>query len=116
MWTLLMSNTLLGRLMAGVAALVVAFVCGYAYKAHKVKVAEASQTTAQTTTTAAVNATDNQTIKTLQQQLKTQAAYQARLLVLIEDAKRANPATSSDCRIPDGVRDALNADLATAAR
>lgn len=93
-----------------------AFASGYAYKSHKVAVEQASQTTAQTTTTAAVGAVDAQTVKVLQDRLKSQVAYSARLMRMIEEAKNANPATSASCRIPDGVRDALNADLAPAAR
>jgi len=117
MWSLLMAPKVAG---AWAASVVVAFACGYGTKAYWVSIEKAkqhgAQTTVTTTTTAAVTATDNLQISALNARLAQAAVTQQQLLKMIQEARHANNADGVNCRIPDGVRDAINADLATGAR
>ena len=92
---------------------------GWTYKWHTDSVRDAAvaatQTTAQTTVDAGAKASDAVTVDTLKSQLTVAQSTTAGLLKYIKDLQNANPA-SVDCRVPDGLRASINADLAAAAR
>jgi hypothetical protein len=100
---------------AALAALVISFGMGYLYRAHVDSVKQATQTaivkTADTVASAVVATADTKTDATLQRKLTAANARAASLQQQIEAARNANPAPA-DCRLPDGLRDALSRDLA----
>lgn len=104
-------------LMAVIAlgALFISFGCGYLYRAHVDSVKQATQTaivkTADAVASSTVATADTKTDATLQRKLTAANARAASLQQQIEAARNANPAPA-DCRLPDGLRDALSRDLA----
>lgn len=100
---------------AALAACAISFGSGYLYRAHvdSVKQAAINATvrTAETVASAAVATADTKTDATLQRKLNAANARAASLQQQIEAARNANPAPA-DCRLPDGLRDAVNRDLA----
>jgi hypothetical protein len=92
------------------------FAAGYLYKGHRDSLAEAAllatQTTAQVTTQAATSAADAIQIQSLQSALSLAQARATTIQRSIKEAANANPSTSV-CRLPDGLRESINASLAT---
>lgn len=92
---------------------------GYVYKAHRVAVElaahQATQDTAQATAQAGAQASDTIQIDTLKSQLAAANSRANSLQRRIAELSNANPPALA-CRLPDGLRDAINADLATVAR
>lgn len=105
-----------------VAALALSFGTGYSYKAYRVSLdtaaVTAKQDTAQQTVTTTVKVTDTAALKRLNQRIADAQARATYLETLINEAANARPpaAVDADCRLPDGLRDAINADLATGTR
>lgn len=95
------------------------FTTGYVYKWHRVSLEQAAhdatQTTAQITTTAGAAASDTVQIDTLKSQLATATNRATALQRRINELSNANPAALT-CRLPDGLRESINADLAPVAR
>ena len=95
------------------------FGAGYAYKWHRVSVEDAArqatQETAQVTADAGAKASDSVSITHLQSQLAASTSLTTRLLQQIKDQQNATPA-SDTCRLPPGLRDAVNASLAAGSR
>jgi hypothetical protein len=100
---------------ATLAACAISFGAGYLYRAHVDSVKTATQTavvkTADKLASAVVATADTKTDATLQRKLSAANARAASLQQQIEAARNANPAPA-DCRLPDGLRDALSRDLA----
>lgn len=100
------------------AATMAGYGIGYAHRAHLCTVAEVKQEataiTAKTTTTAATKATDKAAIQRLEAQLASAKDRADALQALINEDRDATPAPAHPdlCRLPDRLRDALNADLA----
>jgi hypothetical protein len=92
------------------------FSAGYAYKWHRDSLADearvAKQETVTTTATAAVAAVDTQAIARLKTALAATASRAASLEQALKDQSHATPAPA-DCALPSGLRDQINADLAT---
>lgn len=92
---------------------------GYLYKAHRVAVdqaaLQATQDTAQLTAQAGAQAADTIQIDTLKSQLAAANSRANSLQRRIAELSHANPPALT-CRLPDGLRDAINADLAPGAR
>lgn len=99
-------------------ALLVAFVAGVAtgYGWHYVRTAkaeaavEARQETTETTVQTTVATVDTAALDALKAKLAVADRRAASLQARIEEYRRANPAPA-DCRLPDGLRDAINHDL-----
>jgi hypothetical protein len=97
------------------AAVALATALGYAggYATHYLKTAkrdaavEARQETTQQAATATVTAVDTAAIDALKSKLAASDRRAAALQARIEEYRRANPAPV-DCRLPDGLRDAIN--------
>ena len=89
---------------------------GYLYRWHVDSVKDAGRqataTTAQVTANAGAAASDTVTIASLQSQLSSANAWAASLQTRIKDAQNAK-APDVACRMPDGVREAINANLST---
>jgi hypothetical protein len=96
-------------------ALALATALGYAggYATHYLKAAkrdaavEARQETTQQVTTAAVTVVDTAAIDALKSKLAVSDRRAATLQARIEEYRSANP-SPVDCRLPDGLRDAIN--------
>ena len=71
---------------------------------------EATTTAISTGSQAAANASDTQTSTRLQAAISKLKADKASLQAQIEELRNARPA-SPDCRLPDGLRDAINRSL-----
>jgi hypothetical protein len=101
--------------LVAIAACAISFGTGYLYRAHVDGVKQAAVTatikTADKVAVAAVAAADTSTDKRLQTKLNAANARAASLQQQIEAARNANP-PAPDCRLPDGLRDALSRDLA----
>lgn len=103
-------------------AVLLSFFTGYGYKAYRVSLDNAAvtakQDTAQKITTTTVQATDKTTLNRLTSRLATAEAHASRLETLINEASHARTpaAVDADCRLPDRLRDAINADLAPGAQ
>lgn len=102
-----------------IAFLLWTFLCltaGYLYKWHRVSVElaaqAATQNAAQTTTDAAAIATDTVQIDTLTSKLAAAKERESALQRRIAELSNAKPAALT-CRLPDGLRESINADLAT---
>ena len=92
------------------------FASGYAYKAHRVQVEQAAtkatQEAVSVTADASAKASDTIALQALKSQLDASATLTTRLLGQIKALQNANPAPAVSCRIPDGLREQVNADLA----
>lgn len=95
------------------------FIGGYAYRWHQDSVAEAArqatQETAQVTAVAGANAADDVSITRLQTALAASTSLTNRLLQQIKEQQNASPAADV-CRLPSGLRDAINSSLASDTR
>lgn len=93
-----------------------AFGAGYAYKWHRDSLAdakvEARRETVVATVKAAAAAVDTQALVRLKATLATANTRAAALEQTIKDQSNATPAIAA-CRLPDGLREQINADLAT---
>lgn len=111
------------RILVGILALIIwSLLCagtGYLYKGHRVAIAEAernaTQQAATTTATAATTAVDTQALSKMQNALAAAKTKAATLEQLLKAQSHATPAPV-DCRLNDGLRDQINADLAAGAR
>lgn len=110
---------ILARVAAFLTWSLVCMSAGYLYKAHRVAVEhaahQATQETAQLTAQAGAQAADTIQIDTLKAQLTAANSRAQSLQRRIAELSHANPAATT-CRLPDGLRDAINADLAPVAR
>ncbi|RQS39763.1 hypothetical protein DIE01_16250 [Burkholderia sp. Bp8990] len=101
--------------LAVIAACAISFGAGYLYRAHVDTVKQASVTaavkTADAVASAVVATADTKTDATLQKRLNAAQSRAAALQQQIDEARNANP-PAADCRLPDGLRDALGAQLA----
>ena len=89
---------------------------GYLYKGHRDAVADAAlnatQNATSVTTGAATAASDGVQVATLKSQLAASGQTQSALLRQITELqKNANPSDTSVCRIPDGLRASINANI-----
>jgi hypothetical protein len=95
---------------------VLSFCAGYLYRVHLDDVTQAAATatvqTAETAASAAVATADTHIDTTLQKRLNAATSRAAALQRQITDAQHATPAPA-DCRLSDGLRSALNGDLAS---
>jgi hypothetical protein len=109
----------LQRVLSSVLALAVwsaaAFGAGYLTKGHRDSLAdakiEAKQETAATTVKAAATTIDNQALVRLKSALATANSRAETLEQIIKDQANATPPAVT-CRLPDGLRDQINADIA----
>lgn len=112
-------QAILARLAAFLIWSLVCMLSGYLFKSHRVAVEqaarEATQDTAQATAQAGAQAADTIQIDTLKSQLAAANSRANSLQRRIAELSNANPAATT-CRLPDGLRDAINADLAPVAR
>lgn len=92
------------------------YTAGYLHHAHVAQIEEAQRVTKQDTIQQAVTTTvtvvDTQAVDTLTKKLADARAKAASLQQLIAEAKNEKPA-AIDCRIPERVRDTINAELTT---
>lgn len=110
----------LQRVLYSALALVVwsamAFGAGYLTKGHRDSLAdakvEAKQETVTTTVKAAAATIDNQALVRLKTALATANTRAATLEQIIKDQANATPPAVT-CRLPDGLRDQINADIAS---
>lgn len=108
------------KLAASVAGAVIwtvaAFGAGYLYHAHRTQVAAAGQTSKQeaivTAVAAATDTIDTQALMRLTSTAIAATNQAAQLRRQIKAQSNETPAPP-DCRLPDGLRDAINASLAT---
>lgn len=95
------------------------FGSGYLYKAHRYQVEDAArqatQETAQVTADAGAKASDTVNVTHLQSALAASTSLTNRLLQQIKDQQNATPALDT-CRLPAGLRDAINSSLSTNTR
>jgi hypothetical protein len=91
------------------------FAAGYLYHAHRAEIAaakiEAKQEATQAPVTAASEAIDQSAIARRDTAIETTKQRTVYVTRLIEKEAHANPAPV-DCRLPDGLRDEINRDLA----
>lgn len=96
-------------------SLAIAYGSGYATCWWKWRAAdrerESKQETAQAVTTKTITVTDNQVVNRLTAQLTEIRGQNRRLLELIDEYSVKVPAVDQ-CRLPDGLRNALNGSLA----
>jgi len=103
-------------------SVLLSFFGGYGYKTYRVSLANAAATatqdTAQRTVTTTVKVTDTAAIARLNQRITAAQARATYLETLINEASHARTpaAVDADCRLPDRLRDAINADLAPGAQ
>jgi len=97
-----------------------AFGVGYGYKAHRVSLEQAATTatveTAQSVVTKTVKVTDKAAVDRLNAQLADMRDRADALETIINEARHASPIPAADCRLPDSVRTAINADLAPSSK
>ena len=111
----LIPMTLVYRVLAFVLWSAACALGGYLYKGHVDAVADAAtkatQTATNVTTNAAATASDGVQVATLKTQITAATATQAALLRQITELQQhANP-TDTACRLPDGLRASINANL-----
>lgn len=94
-------------------ACLLSFGGGYLYHAHNAQVTQAGAQATATTATKTITVTDKAAVTRLTSQLAAAKDKASALESLINEARNATPIPIADCRMPDRVRDAINADLAT---
>lgn len=97
-------------------SLFLSFGSGYALHAYRAKLTEAGQAATIETVTKTITVTDKAAVSRLQAQLAAAKDKATALETLINESRNANPVPSDDCRLPERVLSALNADLAEGAR
>lgn len=113
----------LERVVLGIVALfaacILSFGAGYLYKGHRVSLGDAAREaktqTIATTTQAATQTIDSRALDRLAGQIANANARAANLEQQLKDQSHATPAPA-DCRLPVGLRDQINADLASGSR
>lgn len=96
-----------------------ASLAGYAYKAHLVAIEQAKEETKQEVVTQTVErvvtVTDDAAVRRLRGALASEQARHASLLASItRERDEKDPVAVAECRISDGLRDQINADLTAA--
>lgn len=103
-------------LVIGSVSMAISFLSGYAYHAHRAQVDQAGQEATVQTVTKTITVTDKAAVSRLQSQLAAAHDKASALETLINEARNATSIPAADCRLPERVRDAINADLAEGAR